>query len=101
LQEYQVLGIRTTIPFFQWLIREPAFIAGHFDTTFVDQVLMHREGPFAPLAEDAQEVAAIAAALHTLLRGSATRAASPAADASVPSARSAWRLVARREALRP
>ena len=97
LQEYQVLGIRTTIPFFQWLIRQPAFVDGQFDTTFVDRVLVHRETPFVQLPPEAEEVATIAAALHTLLRGGPSRpGAEPAAGTSV----NAWKLAARREALR-
>ena len=28
LEEYEVLGIRTTIPFFLWLMREPDYLAG-------------------------------------------------------------------------
>jgi acetyl/propionyl-CoA carboxylase alpha subunit len=96
LQEYQVLGIATTIPFFQWLIREPAFIEGRFDTTFVDQVLMQRESAFAQLPDGAEEVAAIAAALHTLLRAGANRVGT-AATAPAPGN---WKAAARKEALR-
>ena len=99
LQEYQVLGIQTTIPFFQWLVRQPAFLDGRFDTTFLDQILIHREGPFALLSPESEEVAAIAAALHTLLRASATRAAS--AGAPPAPGRKAWKLAARRDGLRP
>jgi acetyl/propionyl-CoA carboxylase alpha subunit len=94
-----VLGIRTTIPFFQWLIREPAFVDGQFDTTFVDRVLMHRDGAFTPLSADSEEVAAIAAALHTFLRAGAARA-HPPAGAAAPATASRWRLAARREGLR-
>jgi acetyl-CoA carboxylase biotin carboxylase subunit len=97
LQEYQVLGIRTTIPFFQWLIHEPAFIDGQFDTTFLDQVLMHRDGPFVQLSGEAEDVATIAAALHTLLRASASRSGAKAAPSTDVSA---WKLAARKEALR-
>ncbi len=100
LQEYQVLGIQTTIPFFQWLVHEPAFLAGRFDTTFVDEVLRHRKGPFAELSAESEEVAAIAAALHTLLRASATRSAAAAAGEGSPG-RKGWKLAARREGLRP
>jgi acetyl-CoA carboxylase, biotin carboxylase subunit len=94
LQEYQVLGIRTTIPFFHWLLQQEAFRTGQFDTTFVDTVLRQREGPFAELSEEAEEVAAIAAALHTYWRAGAIRAG----DADSPGAsRSAWKHLARRE----
>jgi len=44
LGEYQVLGIRTTIPFFLWLMREPDYIAGRFDTTYLDRLLESRRG---------------------------------------------------------
>jgi acetyl-CoA carboxylase biotin carboxylase subunit len=97
LQEYQVLGIRTTIPFFQWLIRQAAFVDGQFDTTFVDQELARRGGPFVELTPEAEEVATVAAALHTLLRASGGR---PAAHSGAPAEVSPWRAGARREALR-
>jgi acetyl-CoA carboxylase biotin carboxylase subunit len=97
LQEYQVLGIRTTIPFFQWLIRQPAFVDGEFDTTFLDRVLLHAEGSFVQLSPEGEEIATIAAALHTLLR--ASRGRSDAGAAGSPAV-SAWKTAARREALR-
>jgi len=102
LQEFQVLGIRTTIPFFQWLIRDPAFVDARFHTTYVDEVLVRREGPFAPLPADAEEVATIAAALHSLLRSGASRAgAAPARQDAAQEAAAGWKAAARREALRP
>ena len=36
LDEYDVRGIKTTIPFFRWLLADPDFQAGRFDTTFID-----------------------------------------------------------------
>ena len=49
LQEYRVEGIQTTIPFFSWLMQQPDFAAGKFDTSFVDRLvgemnLEQREG---------------------------------------------------------
>lgn len=35
LKEYRIEGVTTLIPFFQWLIEQPAFAAGHYDTGFV------------------------------------------------------------------
>jgi acetyl-CoA carboxylase, biotin carboxylase subunit len=98
LQEYQVLGIRTTIPFFQWLLGQEAFRSGRFDTTSLDAELRRRDGPFAPLSDAAEEVAAIAAALHTYLRAGAVRAADAAPGSG---GGSAWKQMARREGLRP
>lgn len=37
LDEYRIVGIRTTIPFHQELMNNARFIAGQFDTTFVEE----------------------------------------------------------------
>jgi acetyl-CoA carboxylase biotin carboxylase subunit len=37
LREYQVRGIKTNLPFHQWILRHPRFMAGDFDTSFVDE----------------------------------------------------------------
>ncbi|MGZ7042762.1 MAG: acetyl-CoA carboxylase biotin carboxylase subunit, partial [Thermoanaerobaculia bacterium] len=39
LTEYRVDGIDTTIPFFTWLVDHPDFLAGKFDTSFIDRHL--------------------------------------------------------------
>ena len=39
LAEYQVRGIRTTIPFFQWILDDDDFKAARFDTGFIDRKL--------------------------------------------------------------
>ncbi len=96
LDEYRVVGVKTTMPFFQWLVRQPAFADAAFDTTYLDRVLADRNGqPFVqPTAAD-EEGAALAAALASWFRAhraAAAGAAEPAGDA--------WRRAARREALR-
>src|SRR5579883_1110907 len=35
LDEYQILGVRTTLPFARWLMDHPRFIAGDFSTDFI------------------------------------------------------------------
>jgi acetyl-CoA carboxylase biotin carboxylase subunit len=35
LEEYAISGVRTTIPFAQWLLHHPRFIAGDFSTDFI------------------------------------------------------------------
>jgi len=97
LREYEVHGIKTTIPFFTWALDDPDFIAGRFDTSFIDRKLVERAGvPFdQPAAED-ETLAAIAAALHLVLRAPATRV--PAGAPPAPASR--WRQQARAEALR-
>jgi acetyl-CoA carboxylase, biotin carboxylase subunit len=94
LREYEVLGIRTTIPFFLWLMRQPEYVEGRYDTTYLDRLLAERNGrSFSELTPDEEELATIAAALDTYLRTSATIVEGRRAGA-------AWKLTARREALR-
>jgi acetyl-CoA carboxylase biotin carboxylase subunit len=82
LAEYEVRGIKTTIPFFQWLLEDPDFVAGRFDTGFIDRKLGTREGaPLRPPDAEHHELAAIAAALAHMTRagtGSAAPTARPA-----------------------
>ena len=47
LGEYLVAGIKTTLPFFTWLLAQPEFLDGRFHTTYLDEVLKARNGlPF-------------------------------------------------------
>jgi acetyl-CoA carboxylase biotin carboxylase subunit len=69
LAEYEVRGIKTTIPFFQWVLNDDDFIAGRFDTGFIDRKLGARNGaPLRRPSDDQQDVAAIVAALSQLTR---------------------------------
>jgi acetyl-CoA carboxylase biotin carboxylase subunit len=96
LREYQVLGIKTTIPFFLWLMQQPAYAAGRYDTTYLDRLLIERKGEsFSELTEADEEVASIATALDAYLRATAGTAGPVAAGASTD-----WKRAARREALR-
>jgi len=96
LREYQVLGIKTTIPFFLWLMRQPDYLAGRYDTTYLDRLLAERRGDsFSELAPAEEDLIAIAAALDSYLRASAGRNGN---DPGAP--RSPWMHLARREALR-
>jgi acetyl-CoA carboxylase biotin carboxylase subunit len=74
LGEYQVLGIRTTLPFFVWLMRQPDYMEGRYDTTWLDRLLAGRNGrSFSALDEDDEDLAATAAALDAYLRLGASR----------------------------
>jgi acetyl-CoA carboxylase, biotin carboxylase subunit len=93
LGEYHVAGIKTTVPFFRWLLDQPEFTAGRFHTTYLDDVLRARSGkPFveAPLA--LEEVAAIAAVIDAVL--------SPASPNGTAGRTQPWRTQARIEGLR-
>ena len=94
LREYEVIGIRTTIPFFEWVLEDADFLAARFDTTFIDRKLADRLGaPFQTATQEEEDLAAVAAALHTVLNA-------PARAAERPGPPSRWRDQARVEGLR-
>ena len=69
LREYDVLGIKTTVPFFRWMLEQPDFIAGKFHTAYLDDILRSRAGePFTSADDERVEVAVIAAAIEQIRR---------------------------------
>jgi acetyl-CoA carboxylase biotin carboxylase subunit len=100
LGEYLVTGIKTTVPFFSWLLAQPDFGAGRFHTTYLDELLKERNGrPFVEPTPAAQELAAIAAALQAAMSPS-TIGAAPTAASSDGHSPQRWRAQARVEGLR-
>ena len=96
LREYEVLGIKTTIPFFLWLMRQPEYLEGRYDTTYLDRLLSERQGTsFSEFTAAEEDLIAMAAALDTYLKAGAG-----ANGGEGRSARSLWTLMARREGLR-
>jgi acetyl-CoA carboxylase biotin carboxylase subunit len=92
LDEYLISGIKTTLPFFAWLLDQPEFAAGRFHTTYVDEELKGRNGrPFVEPAAEAENMAAIAAVLHAAL--------SPARTVNTDEVIGRWRAQARSEGL--
>jgi acetyl/propionyl-CoA carboxylase alpha subunit len=66
LGEYEILGIRTNIPFFRRMLEHPEFVAGQLDTELIDRALaagLMEDTPASPWEERA---AMVAAALHAL-----------------------------------
>jgi acetyl-CoA carboxylase biotin carboxylase subunit len=84
LDEYLVMGVKTTLPFFRWLLREPGFSSAMFHTTYLDDVLKARNGrPFADVQPESAELAAIAVAVQAFLSpGSGTLVNSPSTGTS-------------------
>ncbi len=100
LDEYVVSGIKTTVPFFTWLLRQPDFLAGRFHTTYLDEILKTRNGrPFVEPDAATEDVAAMAAALQAVMSPAAVMA-SEAGAASASVARRQWKAQARAEGLR-
>jgi acetyl-CoA carboxylase biotin carboxylase subunit len=99
LREYEIDGVRTTLPFFRWLVEEENFVTGAVDTGWLDRVIAARNGEsFASIDEDTARLAAIAVALAQHARAAAGGGSAP--DGSAPELRDRWTLAARREALR-
>ncbi len=96
LDEYRVAGVRTTLPFFRWLVAQPEFSAGDFDTTYLDGLLATRKGqPFVKAStEDGQDAVIIAAVAAWFRANQASGAGAAAGDTSV------WRRTARTEGCR-
>ena len=92
LGEFQVQGIRTTIPFHRRVMRSEAFRAGEFDTSFIDESLLREPETWPP---EVEEVALVAAALHRSLRAGRRPAGG---EVRVP--RSLWKEEGRIAALR-
>jgi len=104
LDEYEVGGIRTSLPFFRWLLGRPEFIEARFHTSFLDELLQKRAGePFDDVDPSIEEVAAVAACLVEASRtgrAPAQPAASVRDHRSPPSAARGWKTRARIESLR-
>ncbi len=102
LSEYEVRGIKTTIPFFQWILATDEFAAAQFHTTYLDELLAHRKGhPFVEAPEEAEDVAVLAVAMRSFLR--ARNGAAPLDGATAgpaPGAGRGWRQAGRLQGLR-
>jgi len=104
LAEYEVLGVRTTLPFARWLMENPRFIKGDMSTDFVAEEWDTRSvGGTLEVAGDREPVPAqVAALVGSLLMNENEEAEKlrrrPAADNDGTASR--WRDVGRREATR-
>ena len=62
LDEYEVAGITTTLPFFREIVRDEEFVAGRLDTGFISRFNERRSEP--QISTEDTDLALIAAALH-------------------------------------
>jgi len=92
LREFQITGIKTTIPFLLRVLEHPAFLAGEYDTNFVDRHMdeLHDEGEGRN-----RRAAAIAAVLFAKQRAEARRPVTANGGAGP----SPWTLAGRREGM--
>ena len=73
LDEYVISGIKTTLPFFAWLLAQREFVDGAFHTSLSRRGARAAERRAVPVEPppDVEDVAAIAAALHAVLSSAA------------------------------
>src|SRR4029079_7132189 len=94
LAEYRVIGVRTTLPFFRWLVEQPEFASAASDTAYLDRLLAERKGqPFSSPSERDERDAAVVAAVAEWFRSRRQLRTAPT-DAAP------WRRAARTENLR-
>lgn len=63
LEEYRILGVKTNIPFHQRILDSPRFLAGQFDTRFVEERFSMGAAEESTRQDDQPEIAAILATL--------------------------------------
>jgi acetyl-CoA carboxylase biotin carboxylase subunit len=99
LDEYQVGGIKTTLPFFREIVRDEEFKSGQLDTGFISRFNERRESAHSAAAvpgnQEAEDIAMIAAAVHyaTLRKEASARTAAPG------DSESRWKMTGRRASL--
>jgi acetyl-CoA carboxylase biotin carboxylase subunit len=92
LREYQVEGIKSNVRFFREILQHEDFLAGDFDTGFIDRWVRDRSLP-AGESETHKHLAAIAAAFFHSQR-------LPSVVQGTQSPESAWKVDGRRRGLR-
>ena len=104
LDEYDIRGVRSTLPFSRWLLARPEFVEARFHTNVLDELLQQRAGePFGDLDPSIEEVAALVACLveaSATLAGSATSKVVRERERDMPAMERSWKTLARKEGLR-
>lgn len=92
LDEYYVGGIKTNLPLFRHVLQHPEFLAGKANTGFLSRFAM----PQPASATEDEEIAVVGAGIFQVLASGVTNGARAAELDPAPSA---WKRVARSEAL--
>src|SRR5687768_16738752 len=88
LDEYEISGIKTTLPFFREIVRDEEFIKGRLDTGFISRFYARRGETLETNDSVEREMAIIAAAIHYAKRQQAASASRP----SVKETESRWKM---------
>jgi acetyl-CoA carboxylase biotin carboxylase subunit len=92
LSEFRIMGVKTNIPFHQKLMDSTRFIAGQFDTTFVEERFK--------LEEEGEQHPDIAAILATLVAHEARRQAGLRVSSAHSQQQSNWKIAGRWQRMR-
>jgi acetyl-CoA carboxylase, biotin carboxylase subunit len=95
LAEYVIGGIKTTIPFHQWLMDDEEFQAGHLDTGFIERRYRPQAAPADELSQDVALIAAALDHLHTARQAALTPRPPSGRDGLNP-----WKLAGRVDLMR-
>ena len=95
LDEYEVSGITTTLPFFREIAADEEFVAGHLDTGFITRFNERRAAAPHAFNQIESDLAAIAAALSYALRQQ-----QGSTELTTAGAKSRWKLAGRQAGLR-
>ncbi len=94
LEEYLVVGIKTTIPFYQRVLRTPAFEKGNVTTSFIDDFFKEEK---ASQKNPYEHIAIAAAAISEFERLTSGSSQVPGASSKKMNA---WKILGRKEGLR-
>jgi acetyl-CoA carboxylase biotin carboxylase subunit len=95
LDEYVIGGIKTTLPFHQWLMDDEDFRAGRLDTGFIER--RYRPQALAPEGRT-RDMAVVAAALHFMQTAKQEAAAATTSGGQAPM--NPWKLTGRLDRMR-
>ncbi|MDN4164351.1 acetyl-CoA carboxylase biotin carboxylase subunit [Cytophagales bacterium LB-30] len=88
IDEYQITGIETTLPFCKFVLQHPAFVSGKFDTKFVENYFTPEVLKSIP-SEEESEIAALVAVMA--FENEKNKQASSSAATATPQQASKWK----------
>jgi len=88
IDEYQITGIETTLPFGKYVLQHEAFVSGNFDTKFIERYYT----PDLLARKPDEQTEKIAVALTAMLMHSHTPKAAGTPEATANSNGSSWRI---------
>ncbi len=100
LREFVVKGIKTSIPFHRVVMDHPKFIAGEYDTSFIEREILPSQQTALPPDEEEKQVAVMLAAIAGYRRDRERAQRAAQTQQSGSGTVSNWKLAGRRSQLR-